>query len=452
LPFEISEGNFFIMTIEQLYHNYLKVRSVCTDTRKIEPGCLFVALKGERFDGNQFAADALTKGAKYVLVSDPAICVSDQYLLVEDTLKTLQDLAHYYRNTFSIPFLAITGTNGKTTTKELVSTVLASEKRTAFTQGNFNNHIGVPLTLLSIPRDTEIAVIEMGANHLGDIDFLCQIAAPTHGLITNIGYAHLEGFGSLEGVKKTKSELYRYLAANDGTAFVNRDMPHLELLLPESLEVISYGSETATPLASINYKGTLLEANPFVSMEYERNEHRFNIDSKLFGEYNYHNILTAVTIGQYFEISDESIKSALEAYVPSNNRSQVKVIGSNTFYMDAYNANPTSMETAIRNFGTLTAPHKSVVLGSMLEMGDYSESEHQKTVDQVVSLKQSGTINGALIFVGAEFEAVCVSKSVFWFPDVTALNEWLKENPIKNTHFLVKGSRGIRLERLLEAF
>lgn len=338
----------------------------------------------------------------------------------------------------------------KTTTKELVSTVLMSEKKTAFTRGNFNNHIGVPLTLLSIPADTEIAVIEMGANHIGEIDFLCNIAAPTHGLITNIGQAHLEGFGSLEGVKQTKSELYRYLAANNGTAFVNIDMDHLQDLIPDSLKTITYGSK-ANSSPSTTYTAEMLEADPYVSMTYQQQNGRQNrVNAQLFGGYNFHNLLTAIAVGQYFDISDSGIKQALESYVPSNNRSQVKVVGSNTFYLDAYNANPTSMETAIRNFGSLKAKTKSVVLGSMLELGEYSAAAHLSTVEQVLTLQAAGSLNGALLFVGAEFEEACQGKSVQWFLNVDELNAWLTDQQLTDAHFLVKGSRGIRLERMLE--
>ncbi len=445
-----SEGNFFMITINELYQKYLEVTTLSTDTRKIDPDCLFIALKGERFDGNQFAADALANGAKYALVSDPEICTTDQFLLVEDTLKALQDLAHHHRKTFSIPFLAITGTNGKTTTKELVSAVLAKEKKTAFTRGNFNNHIGVPLTLLSIKKDIEIAVIEMGANHLGEIDFLCKIAAPTHGLITNIGRAHLEGFGSLEGVKQTKSELYRYLAANNGTALVNKDMEHLMSLLPSSLDIKTYGTADKEQ-PNITYTGELLEADPYVSLVYQHNDKQVKVESQLFGGYNFHNLLTAIAVGQFFGISSAGVKSALEAYVPSNNRSQVKVVGSNTFYLDAYNANPTSMETAIRNFGALKATCKSVILGSMLEMGDYSEAAHLTTVEQVLALQKTGAIDGLLVFVGAEFEGACKDKGVNWFLNVGELGDWLRDQQLLDTHFLVKGSRGIRLEQVLEA-
>ncbi len=428
------------MDIKSLYKIFKSCKVVSTDSRKLPKACLFVALKGERFDGNKYALQALEQGAAYALVSDKNLAKNDQLIQVADTLKILQDLARYHRRQFNIPIIAITGTNGKTTTKELTSTVLASTFKTHFTQGNFNNHIGVPLTLLAMPEDTEMAVIEMGANHIGEIDFLCRIAEPNFGLITNVGKAHLEGFGSFEGVKQTKSEMYRYLAETGGTIFVNRDETHLQNLIPEAATYIPYGEGD-----NKQFKIEPAGASPFVQVHLETLPSRaITIKTQLIGTYNFNNILTAVVIGTHFKIKAKSIQEALENYIPSNNRSQFIKKETNQYLLDAYNANPTSMRIAIENFVDLkTDLPKIVILGDMLELGKESRKEHAKIVERL-----ENSIFEKVLLVGAEFEKV--AKKEKHFKDVEALKDWFEKQNFQNHFFLIKGSRGIKLEKLLQ--
>ena len=429
-----------LVNLEQIYKIFKQCNGVSTDSRKLPEACLFVALKGERFDGNEYALDALEKGAAYALVSDHNLLKNDHLILVKDTLQTLQDLARHHRRQFDIPFLAITGSNGKTTTKELVSSVLSAKYKTHFTQGNFNNHIGVPLTLLAIPDDTEMAVIEMGANHRGEIDFLCRIAEPTHGLITNVGKAHLEGFGGFEGVKQTKSELYRYLNETKGTVFVNKNEDHLWDLLPPQTEFIAYATGD-----NIDFKLNPESADPFINVILEEEQKKYFIETKLIGAYNFNNILTAVTIGNYFNIENDLIKTALEAYTPTNNRSQFLQKNKNDYILDAYNANPTSMRIALENFDEIdTDLPKIAILGDMLELGDESSTEHQKIVDLAAELNYEQTL-----LVGNEFSKIKLPSNMTHFPDVIALKTWFDAQHFSGMYFLIKGSRGIRLEQLL---
>jgi len=428
------------VNIKQLYHIFKSCKGVSTDSRRIPEGCLFVALKGERFDGNKYALNALEKGAAYALVSDKQLSQNDQLIQVEDTLDTLQKLARHHRRQFDIPFVAITGSNGKTTTKELVSVVLSARYKTHFTKGNFNNHIGVPLTLLALPSDTEIAIIEMGANHIGEIDFLCQIAEPTHGLITNVGKAHLEGFGSFEGVKQTKSELYRYLSKTWGKIFINRDEAHLQDLLPREVEVVPYQKGN-----NGQFEIDMVSADPFVKITLKNGESH-TISTHLIGAYNFNNILTAITVGHYFDVVHEAMKTAIEAYTPTNNRSQFLEKNTNKYILDAYNANPTSMHIAVDNFSKLqTDLDKIVVLGDMLELGEDSEAEHQK----IVATLETSQLKYALL-VGQEFGKVNLPDNGIHFKDVQTLKDWFDEQKITKIYFLIKGSRGIRLEKLLE--
>jgi len=336
------------MTTAELYKIFLDHPNVCTDSRKIEPNCLFFALKGANFDGNQFAERALQQGAAYAVVDDINLETNQQLILVEDVLIALQKLAHHHRKQFEIPVIGITGTNGKTTTKELVSTVLSSHYPTHYTKGNFNNHIGVPLTLLAMPANTEVAIIEMGANHVGEIDFLCRIAAPTHGLITNVGEAHLEGFGSFEGVKTAKGELYQYLEKNKGLAFINKNEDHLQEMAGPNLYKVLYTKSTAPDLKVPIFETKLVAANPFVEISFlSKIGVSQGIKSQLIGLYNFNNIMTAVTLGRYFKVPYQKIKQSIENYTPSNNRSQIIEKGSNKFLLDAYNANITSMTKAL---------------------------------------------------------------------------------------------------------
>ena len=428
------------MTIEEIYFLFLKSSGLTTDTRKIETGNLFLALKGERFDGNEFAELALEKGATHAIVSDHNLAMHPRCILVNNTLKTLQQLATHHRRQFDIPLLAITGSNGKTTTKELLSSVLAQSFNCHYTKGNFNNHIGVPLTLLEMSKQTEIAVIEMGANHQGEIGELCQIAEPTYGLITNIGKAHLEGFGGIEGVKKGKGELYDYLSTHDGVAFVNKDEQFLLELATNVKRKIIYSKGNAE--AGKVFQEAI---SPFVSVKFVDDQDRLvTTNSQLFGNHNFQNIMTAIAVGQYFKVPSSKIKVAIEAYRPKNNRSQLITMGNNQIILDAYNANPTSMRLALNHFLKFDKPKKVAILGSMLELGPYSSVEH----DEIAEMARSLAID-QVILVGAEFANAAKRIGFPHFEDLDAIRPWWEEQNFENTAILIKGSRGIGLERLL---
>ncbi len=428
-----------------LYDIYRQHRTVITDSRKTEPGCLFFALKGPRFNGNEFALQALESGAAYAVIDEDKYRVDDRFLLVEDVLTALQNLAHHHRQQLNTPVLAITGSNGKTTTKELVNAVLSSHYKTHCTRGNFNNHIGVPLTLLAVPDEVEIVVVEMGANHLGEIAALCQVALPTHGLITNIGKAHLEGFGDLEGVKKGKSELYRFLADNGGMAFVNGEESFLNELSGAVKYRLIYGRESNSMYPE-EYVVRLVSTNPFVKASFaDEDQPDIQIESHLVGEYNFNNIMTAVVIGLYFKVPGHQIKAAIENYQPQNNRSQLTTVGTNTFLMDAYNANPDSMKNALLNFAGMSPDRKIAILGDMLELGDHSHSEHQRMVDLVQELSLP-----EVWLVGTAFAKTDFPKGAFrQFDDVGKVQDWLRRHPLSDTLFLLKGSRGCQLEKIL---
>ncbi len=432
------------MSITALYKLFLDHPTVCTDTRKIEQGCLFFALKGANFDGNKFARKAIEQGAAYAVIDDVAMTSHEQIILVADVLSTLQALATHHRKQFEIPVIGITGTNGKTTTKELISVVLASHYATHFTRGNFNNHIGVPLTLLSMPADTEVAIIEMGANHVGEIDFLCQIAAPTHGLITNVGEAHLEGFGSFEGVKQAKGELYKYLEKNRGLAFINKNEGHLQEMAGEDLYRVLYTQSAEPNLKVPIFETKMAAANPFIEVAYLSKEGiSQTIQSQLIGLYNFNNIMTAITLGRYFKVPYKKIKQAIESYAPTNNRSQIIEKDTNKFLLDAYNANVTSMTKAIESFASYEGQQKVAILGDMLELGIYSKEAHEK----IIQLTQKLGIETWT--VGQEFSKL-KSKGVKQFENTEALKKWFWAQSFENTFFLLKGSRGIGLERLLK--
>ncbi len=432
--------------IQDIYRIFIQYPLVATDSREIEPGCLFFALKGEKFNGNEFAQQAIEKGAAFAIIDEAKYNNGTQFILVENALETLQALAKHHRRRFQTPVIAITGSNGKTTTKELVSAVLASHYRAHWTKGNFNNHIGVPLTLLSMPADTEVAIIEMGANHQGEIDFLCNIAEPTHGLITNIGKAHLEGFGGIEGVKKGKSELYRYLAKNRGVAFVNLDERFLGELSKDVNWKIYYRKGDQPNSHENPFEVQLLSKMPYIKAVFESVQNiPITIESKLIGEYNFNNIMTAAVLGIYFKVPDHKIKNAIENYIPSNNRSQLLTIGSNVFILDAYNANPTSMKSALSNFSKMKATKKIAVLGAMKELGGFSEMEHKEVSDLAVSLGFD-----KILLIGEEFKNVTLSPSVLYFENVDALKDWFGEHRFEYTHFLIKGSRSVGLEKIIE--
>lgn len=438
-----------MVSIEKLYSIYRQHPVVCTDTRRLTPGCLFFALKGENFDGNRFVGKALESGAAYAVADDPAIPDADRCLKVDDVLTTLQQLATFHRRQFDIPLIAIGGSNGKTTTKELVSAVLGSHYPCHYTQGNLNNHIGVPLTLLAMSADTEVAVIEMGTNQPGDIDLLCRVAQPTHGLLTNIGKEHLEGFGDLKGVKKAEGELYRYLARHHGCVFINTAEKYLSAMARSNrIKVFYSASDTLTPQDSI-IDIRLMAETPFLKVAFlsEDNE-PIEVQSQLIGQHNFHNIMTAVALGVYFKVPAAKIKSALEAYRPANNRSQLLERDSNTILLDAYNANPTSMRAALETLRAVKAPSKVAVIGDMLELGEHSRAEHEQILRFAARCRFD-----QLVVVGPEFGACQPERfKAIHFSDAPAAKEWLTRQTFGNAFILIKASRGIQLERVLEAF
>ncbi|MCL9807492.1 UDP-N-acetylmuramoyl-tripeptide--D-alanyl-D-alanine ligase [Flavobacterium amniphilum] len=425
------------MKIEEIYQCFLQCESISTDTRKIESNSLFVALKGDNFDANTFAQEALNKGALFVIIDNKNYYSDqDKMILVNDSLKTLQDLANYHRNQLGLPIVALTGSNGKTTTKELINCVLSKKYNTKATIGNLNNHIGVPLTLLSFDENTDIGIVEMGANHQKEIELLCNIAEPDFGYITNFGKAHLEGFGGFEGVIKGKSELYTYLQENHKTAFVNLDDP----IQVEKTKALNKYTFSSSDNSDIKINSTI--ANPLVKVDFSNNT---TIQSHLIGIYNANNINAAITIGKYFNIEDIDIKNAIENYIPSNNRSQLIEKNGNHIILDAYNANPSSMNAALTNLIQLESTQKIAVLGDMFELGSESIEEHKKIIE---SLKKEENIN--VYFIGKDFYHNKVSqKHLFFFE---TFDNFSKEyqNKIQNATILIKGSRGMALERTLE--
>ena len=425
------------MDINHIHSLFLKCSGVSIDTRKIEKESLFVAIKGERFDANTFAAEALAKGASYVIIDDKSYYIDWRTILVEDSLVALQELAKFHRNYLKLPIVALTGSNGKTTTKELINVVLAKKYRTKATVGNLNNHIGVPLTLLSFDVNTEMGIVEMGANHKKEIEFLCEIAQPDYGYITNFGKAHLEGFGGVQGVIEGKSEMYQYLSKNDKLAFINLEDP-IQLEKSKALKHYSFGINKDEADVSV----AKIEANPFVSVFYSDVE----IKTQLIGLYNANNVNAALTIGEFFNVEKEAIKAALESYVPENNRSQLLNKAGNEIILDAYNANPSSMAVAITNFLQLEKPNKIMILGDMFELGDESHTEHMALVD---SLKKEENVE--CYFVGKAFNECQIAKNNFHFYEsFDSFSEGLKNINFENNTILIKGSRGMALERTLE--
>lgn len=442
------------MTTEQLYQIYLKHPVISTDTRKIAPGSLFFALKGDKFDANTFAEQAVSAGAAYAIIDNAAYRLGDQYILVDDVLTTLQDLARYHRRQLTIPVIGLTGTNGKTTTKELINAVLSQRFNTYATQGNLNNHIGVPLTILSINATHEAAVIEMGANHQKEIGFLCTISQPAYGLITNVGKAHLEGFGGVEGVKKGKGELYDYLAGDEQrVAFVNcDDMVLMDMQRARKLEeVVYYGKNEPGSLVS----GQIIANSPFLTLQWTEKQagDMHDIKTQLTGEYNLPNILAAICIGLYFKLTPGEIDAGISGYQPKNNRSQITQTATNTLICDYYNANPSSMFVAIENLGKLAAKHKVLVLGDMFEMGDESAAEHAAVIRKALETEVD-----EVIFIGSEFGSQKPEAgsrkpgTVKFYVTVEQAIAALRDEPIKDSTVLIKGSRGMALERLVELF
>lgn len=419
------------MLIEELYKKFIQQnQKVCTDTRKIEKGAIYFALKGGNFDANSFAVSAIEAGCAYAIVDNSEL-IHEKCIVVPDVLKTLQDLANFHRKQFTIPVIGITGTNGKTTTKELVKAVLSTQLKVHYTKGNLNNHIGVPLTLLSMFADTEIAIIEMGANHPFEIEFLCKIAEPNYGLVTNMGKAHLEGFGGFQGVIKTKSEMYDFIALQNGKVFVNAAD---ELLMKQSAHV-----KQRILYQNAGFFGDIRASSPYITAMLHIGKEETEIATKLFGEHNLINMIAAAAVGREFGVSVVNIKKALQEYQPDNNRSQIKKSAKgNTLILDAYNANPSSMTLALSAFVKVNAKNKIVIVGDMLELGKASEEEHKN----MIRFLELNNINAFL--VGKEFSKC---KSTFQsFENSTDLKNFLALQNITNTTILIKGSRGIKLE------
>jgi len=424
------------MKAEALHHFFLECTSISTDTRKIEPGSMFVALKGGNFDANTFAAEALEKGARYVVIDNPVYNTDDRMLLVDDSLEALQQLANYHRRQLGLPIIALTGSNGKTTTKELINAVLSQKYTTNATIGNLNNHIGVPLTLLSFTNDTEIGIVEMGANHQKEIEFLCTIAEPNFGYITNFGKAHLEGFGGVEGVIKGKSELYAHLNKQNKTAFVNLD---------DSIQGERTNNMSRYTFAVDNYNCDVrietVKADPMVVVKYKDTD----IHSNMIGLYNSNNINAAIAIGIFFKVSVKKIKKAIEDYVPANNRSQMVEKNGNHIILDAYNANPSSMDAALENFSQLEANSKLVILGDMFELGEESLYEHKQIVQKAAAQ------NIQAYFIGKDFFSNRIEQAhLAFFESYDDFKEYFHSVKPINKTILIKGSRGMALERVLD--
>lgn len=425
-----------IATLYQIFTQQCK--RICNDSRNIQQGDLFFALKGTSFNGNEYAEEALRKGAAYVVIDEEKYRKEGNYFFVENCLQCLQGLAHYHRQQFHIPFIAIAGSNGKTTTKELITAVLSSTYVTHATPGNFNNEIGTPLTLLQIKPHTQMAVIEMGAKRLQDIAFLCNIVNPTHGIITNTGKDHLETFLTLENTLKTNAELFEHLAQNKGTAFVSNLQQDLMKEAEQVHHVVTYGNQDA------EVKGKITQLFPYLCFSFEHEKVIYEVATQLTGKYNFENLMAAVAIGLHFKVAPLLIKKAIEQYMPNNNRSQIVKLGSNTFIMDAYNANPSSMNEALDNLALIEAPHKIAIIGDMLELGNTSHEEHL-----LIALKLKNMQLQQVILVGAHFKQVADKLPCLHFNNTTELKAWYQQQDFNDAVILLKGSRGIALEKML---
>ena len=432
------------MQIPELYKLYLQFPSIQTDTRKVKQGDMFFALKGPNFNGNRFAKEALAKGAAYAVVDELPENIDAKIINVPDVLKALQDLALHHRTRFlpstsakEIPFIAVTGSNGKTTSKELINAVLSSAFKTYTTEGNLNNHIGIPLTILKVKQDAEIAIIEMGANHQKEIAAYCEYTMPTHGVITNCGKAHLEGFGGEEGVRKGKGELYDYLRLHSGTAFVMWDYDYLQEMSKGISTMITYGTHNADVTGIVKSSSGLLEVLITAGADIS------SVKTNLVGEYNLPNILLAVAIGKYFKVPDEKIKWALENYIPSNSRSQLIEKDGNKIILDSYNANPTSMKAAIENFAKMEGVDKVLMLGGMMELGPESLHEHQNLINLINKYKWK-----AVVLVGGDFSKAMHSFS--FFENSLQAKEWYQNQNFRDSYILIKGSRSTVMEKVLE--
>ena len=428
------------MEISALYELYKKYPHVITDSRQVREDSIFFSLRGDRFDGNRFAGEAINKGARYAIVDDPALVADERYILVRDSLASLQELSSYHRRQLDIPIIAITGSNGKTTTKEIIADLLSTQFIVKATKGNLNNHIGVPLTLLGIDSTTDLGIIEMGANHSGEIALLCELARPDYGLITNIGQAHLEGFGDIEGVKTAKGELYAYLGENGGLIFCNGGDDVLTGMLEGINTGITFYGKNKGSICS----GEVISSDPFLGVRLTLNDgQERQITTGLVGNYNLNNILAAVAIGLHFRIRPDNILGILQDWSSKNNRSQRIETDSNVLVMDAYNANPSSMMAALDNFSLQDHPRKVIILGDMLELGEHSSESHKEVLEYTLRMDYA-----EVYLVGPELSALELPGEIKTFPSVDELGSWLDQHPLSDCLVLLKGSRGIGLERL----
>ncbi len=424
------------MSIKSLYQIFLQHPFIQTDTRKLQKGDLFFALKGPNFNGNLFALQALENGAAYAITDEPINSNDKRIIPTEDVLSTLQQLARHHREQFDIPFIAITGSNGKTTTKELIHSVLSAHYKTSTTEGNLNNHIGIPITILRVKKDAEIAVIEMGANHQKEIEGYCVYTQPTHGIITNCGKAHLEGFGGVEGVRKGKGELFDYIRKNNGTIFAYDDYEYLHSMSKGISNAVWYGTKEGV------ITGNTLQSEPFLEVTFTKGTDFTLLKTQLVGDYNLPNVLCAALAGKYFNVPDEKIKMAIESYTPSNSRSQLMEIGTNKIILDAYNANPTSMKAAIENFAHLHAEHKVLMLGGMMELGEESIEEHKNIAALLNQHKWK-----AVVLVGGDFKNI--AHNFTYFNNAGEAADWYKTQHFENTYLLIKGSRSMQMEKVV---
>lgn len=425
------------MSIIDLYDLFIHNPQITTDSRNCPKGSIFFALKGDKFDGNQYAGKALASGCVYAVIDNPDYYIGERTILVDNVLKTLQQLAHHHRKVLGLPIIGITGTNGKTTTKELLAAVLSTKFNLLYTEGNFNNHIGVPLTLLRLTHDHEMAVIEMGASHPGDIKELVDIVHPNYGIITNVGRAHLEGFGSFEGVIRTKGELYDYIRRSKGKIFIKKENEYLQSIA-KGIEQITYGNGD-NAFAS----GQVVSCDPFLVFNWKQQGKLHTVETHIIGSYNLDNVLAAVAVGRFFKIPAERISRAIAAYEPTNNRSQFKKTDNNELIIDAYNANPSSMKVALDNFITMPVQPKAIILGDMRELGPTSDELHAEVVAQI----KKGQFDKVFL-CGEHFSKV--GKEFSPFATTEAMVEELRKQPLKGYHILIKGSHSMGLEKLAD--
>ena len=425
------------MSIIDLYDLFIHNPQITTDSRNCPKGSIFFALKGDKFDGNQYAGKALASGCVYAVIDNPDYYIGERTILVDNVLKTLQQLAHHHRKVLGLPIIGITGTNGKTTTKELLAAVLSTKFNLLYTEGNFNNHIGVPLTLLRLTHDHEMAVIEMGASHPGDIKELVDIVHPNYGIITNVGRAHLEGFGSFEGVIRTKGELYDYIRRSKGKIFIKKENEYLQSIA-KGIEQITYGNGDDA-FAS----GQVVSCDPFLVFNWKQQGKLHTVETHMIGSYNLDNVLAAVAVGRFFKIPAERISRAIAAYEPTNNRSQFKKTDNNELIIDAYNANPSSMKVALDNFITMPVQPKAIILGDMRELGPTSNELHAEVVEQI----KKGQFDKVFL-CGEHFSKV--GKEFSPFATTEAMTEELRRQPLKGYHILIKGSHSMGLEKLVD--